>query len=224
MNISQQLLNAEVLAEQLFSEAQLRNYFVAYQTEKDLNERLYNLAQELFGIKKYWHKRIVRSGKNTLLPYAENPPNLTLQNDDILFVDFGPVFENWEADIGKTYVIGNNVHKLKLQRDVQLAWHEGRNYYMQHKNEITNAQFYTYTQALAKQYGWSYGNEHCGHLIGNFPHEKILGETHINYIMLTNTTPMSNPDQHGNERHWIYEIHFIDVANEIGGFYEKYLI
>jgi hypothetical protein len=35
---------------------------------------------------------------------------------------------------------------------------------------------------------------------------------------------MSNTDQYGNERHWIYEIHFVDTANEIGGFYEKYLI
>ena len=52
MNISQQLITAETFAEKLFVEAQLRNYFTAHQTEKDLNERLYNLAQELFGIKK----------------------------------------------------------------------------------------------------------------------------------------------------------------------------
>ena len=80
----------------------------------------------MFGIKKYWHKRIVRSGKNTLLPYKENPPDLTIQEDDILFFDFGPVFDDWEADVGKTYVVGNNAKKLKLSKDVESAWHEGK--------------------------------------------------------------------------------------------------
>jgi Xaa-Pro dipeptidase len=40
---------------------------------------------------------IVRAGKNTLLPYDENPPDLTIGEDDILFLDLGPVFEQWES-------------------------------------------------------------------------------------------------------------------------------
>ena len=31
----------------------------------------------------YWHKRIVRSGPNTLLPYRENPPDRAIGTDDI---------------------------------------------------------------------------------------------------------------------------------------------
>jgi Xaa-Pro dipeptidase len=224
MTKSQQLIQAELYAEQLFAEAQTRGYFVSNQTEKDLNEKIYNLAFELFGIKKYWHKRIVRSGANTLLPYAENPPNLTISNNDIFFVDFGPVFEDWEADVGKTYVIGNDSHKLKLKKDVALAWQQGRNYYIQHQECITGAEFYNYTQQLANTYGWEYGNEHCGHLIGNFPHEQLQGETDTNYIMPSNTTPMYAADGNGNERYWIYEIHFVDTEKKIGGFYEKYLV
>jgi Xaa-Pro dipeptidase len=49
------------------------------------------------------------------LPYAHNPENITLQADDILFFDFGPVFEKWEADVGRTYVIGQNELKIKTQ-------------------------------------------------------------------------------------------------------------
>ena len=52
-------------------------------------------------------------GRNTLHPYKSNPENLLLKEDDILFIDFGPVFEDWEADFGRTYVKGP---KLKLNQ------------------------------------------------------------------------------------------------------------
>jgi hypothetical protein len=54
----------------------------------------------MYGISRYWHKRIVRAGRNTLAPYDENPPDLTVGEDDIVFLDLGPVFEQWEADSG----------------------------------------------------------------------------------------------------------------------------
>ena len=217
------LIEAEKNAEALFQEIEKRKIVQAGKTEKELNQEVFDLALELFGIDKYWHKRIVRSGKNTLLPYKENPPNLTLKEDDILFFDFGPVFEDWEADVGKTYVIGNNPDKLKLKKDVEEAWHEGNTYFLKHKKNITGAEFYAYTNELAERYGWEYGNHHCGHLIGNFPHEVIQGEKEINYIHPNNHNKMSEKDKNGNERSWIYEIHFVNRQLEIGGFFEQLL-
>ena len=217
------LIEAEKNAEILFQEIENRNLIIAGKTERQLNTEVFNLAFELFGIKKFWHKRIVRSGKNTLLPYQENPPILTVQKDDILFFDFGPVFDDWEADVGKTYVLGNDPKKIKLKRDVELAWKEGKKYFDENKQLLTGAAFYQYTKELAKKYGWEYGNHHCGHLIGNFPHEKILGEEEINYIHPNNNLLMSEKDINGNERFWIYEIHFIDEELKIGGFFEQLL-
>lgn len=214
---------AEQKAENLFDEIQQRGLLKAGISEKELNLEIFNLAFELFGIKKYWHKRIVRSGKNTLLPYAENPADLILQEDDILFFDFGPVFEEWEADFGRTYVIGNNPRKLKLANDVALAWAEGKAFYNANKEQLTGADFYKYTKELATKYGWEYGNEHCGHLIGNFPHEQIVGEEIINYLHLENNLLMCAKDKNGNDRFWIYEIHFVDQELGIGGFYEQLL-
>lgn len=224
MNSLQELINAEKKAVQLFEEIEKRQLVQPGKTEKELNTEVMELAFELFGIRKYWHKRIVRSGKNTLLPYRANPENLTLQSDDILFFDFGPVFDEWEADFGRTYVVGQNERKLKLQRDVEAAWHEGNNYFLANRERLTGADFYAYTQDLAKKYGWDYGNEHCGHLIGNFPHEQIVGEETIHYIHPENNQLMRAPDQHGNQREWIYEIHFVDEALEIGGFFEQLLV
>jgi Xaa-Pro dipeptidase len=217
------LRNAEQQAQILFEQMQQRGLICAGKSEKELNQELFSLAFELFGIKKYWHKRIVRSGKNTLLPYAENPPDLIVQADDILFFDFGPVFEEWEADYGRTYVLGQNEKKLKLQQDIALAWAEGKAYYEQHKANLTGADLYAFTKTLAHKYGWAYGNEHCGHLIGNFPHEILLGEELINYIHPENKEAMSAPAHNGEQRHWIYEIHFVDEALGIGGFYEQLL-
>lgn len=221
--IKQNLIEAEEKALILFEEIQKRELICVAKSEHTLNKEIFDLAFEIFGIKKFWHKRIVRAGKNTLCPYKENPPDLTLQEDDILFFDFGPVFENWEADIGKTYVIGNNADKLKLQKDVELAWQEGKDFYLQNKNSLTGADFYNYTKELARKYGWDYGNVHCGHLIGNFPHEILIGEELINYIHPENTTLMCAKDKNGNERFWIYEIHFVNVEKEIGGFFEQFL-
>lgn len=109
----QDLISAQQKADILFREAETRGYIMPGQTEKELNTKLFNLAEELFGIRKYWHKRIVRAGANTLLPYKENPPNLPIREDEILFFDFGPVFEEWEADYGRTYVLGNDLMKVR---------------------------------------------------------------------------------------------------------------
>jgi hypothetical protein len=34
-----------------------------------------------------------RGGRNTLAPFDENPPDLIVGEDDIVFLDLGPVFE-----------------------------------------------------------------------------------------------------------------------------------
>lgn len=212
---------AEKNADILFKEAERRNYIVAGQTEKELNTKIFNLAEELFGIKKYWHKRIVRAGANTLLPYKENPPDLTLREDEILFFDFGPVFEEWEADFGRTYVIGGDPLKQKMKKDVEEAWYIGKEYFDRHYETLTGAEFYMFTKDLAAKLGWEYGNRHCGHLIGNFPHEEVLGDEEVNYLHPENHIRLAEADKFGRRRYWIYEIHLIDREREIGGFFEQ---
>lgn len=132
------------------------------------------LAGSMYGISCYWHKRIVRAGRNTLAPYNENPPDLTVREDDIVFLDLGPVFEDWEADFGRTYVVGSNPLKHKLCCDIEEAFASGKRYFHEHP-EITAAELYSHAQQLAEQAGWEYGSPIAGHLIGIFPHEKIAG-------------------------------------------------
>ncbi len=218
--VKQNLIKAEEKAAFLFAEAETRNLIVAGKTEKELNNQIFELAFELFGIRKYWHKRIIRSGPNTLKPYYENPPDREITKDDILFFDFGPIFEEWEADFGRTYVIGKDDLKLKLQRDIEVAWNVCKEYFDSQKT-ITGAELYAFAEAQASANGWEYGGEIAGHLIGHFPHERLETEIKSNYIHPENHQDMRDLDLKGEKRHWILEIHFVDKKREIGGFFEQ---
>jgi Xaa-Pro dipeptidase len=115
---------AQSKAERLFREIEARGLIRSSGSESRLNADIYEVAKEIYGITTYWHKRIVRAGRNTLAPYDENPPDLMIAEDDILFLDLGSVFEDWEADFGRTFVIGSDPLKLKLRDDVATAFAE----------------------------------------------------------------------------------------------------
>lgn len=216
------LLDAQQKADQLFKQVEAEGIIRPNTLESRINQEIYDLAERMFGISTYWHKRIVRAGTNTLAPYDENPPDLTVGEDDIVFLDLGPVFEEWEADFGRTFVLGFDQAKLKLRGDVGKAFMEGKQYFNQHP-EITAAELYRHAQKLAKDYGWEYGGPIAGHLLGQFPHERIPGDKVTLYVHPDNPNKMRGVDAQGQERHWILEIHFVDRARKIGGFYEELL-
>jgi Xaa-Pro dipeptidase len=219
---AKELLEAQTKAEALFREVVARGLIRSGVTETGLNADIYALAEEMYGITTYWHKRIVRAGRNTLLPYDENPPNLTIGADDILFLDLGPVFEKWEADFGRTFVLGTDPRKLKLREDVGLAFAAGKKYF-QENPDLISSQLFSYARSLAEQFGWEFGGPIAGHLIGQFPHERIAGDKVSLYVHPDSHLAMHSLDEKGQKRHWILEIHFVDREHGIGGFYEELL-
>jgi Xaa-Pro aminopeptidase len=216
------LIWAENIAIQLFKAVEDHNLIIPGKSEKQLNGEVFKLAFDLFGIEKHWHKRIVRSGTNTLLPYNENPPNLVIQEDDILFFDFGPIVGDWEADLGRTYVIGKDSTKHKLKSDIEKAWYETKEWFHV-QTKLTAAELYYYAVEKAKEYGWSFGGELAGHLIGEFPHERLEPGNYQLYVHPENHNDMYSPDVNGNKREWILELHFVDKDKQIGGFFEQLL-
>lgn len=191
-------------------------------TEKALSREIVLLARTLLGVKRHWHKRIVRAGENTLLPYKHNPPDLIIQEDDILFLDLGPILEDTEADIGRTYVLGNDPQKHRLITDAEAAWVAAAAYWRTHPS-MSGAMLYRFIQEYATAHGWVLGGEMAGHLIGIFPHEKLPGGSIPNYIHPENHLPMDTPYPDGSARYWILEIHFTNPEKKIGAFVERML-
>ena len=216
------LLNAQASAVALFEQVARRGIIAAGQGEQAASDGIRDLANEMFGTTKHWHKRIVRSGPHTLQPYRENPPDRVIEADDIVFADFGPIFEEFEADLGRTYVLGDDPVKHRLAADLPVIFGAGRRYFAAHP-DITGAQLYAEVARLAGAAGWSLGGTHAGHLVGEFPHETIDGERIESYIAPENTTPMRRHDKAGRVCHWILEIHLVDTARQFGGFYEQLL-
>jgi Xaa-Pro aminopeptidase len=208
-----ELRAAQNKAEGLFREVDARGLIRPGIPESQLNQEVYDLAKAMYGISTYWHKRIVRAGANTLLPYADNPPDHTIGEDDILFLDLGPVFEHYEADFGRTFVIGSDPMKLKMRDDVARAFADGKRYFKENP-DITANQLYAYAVSLAEKYGWEFGGPIAGHLIGQFPHERIAEDKVTLYVHPKSDLRMRSTDEKGRSRHWILEI---------GGFFEELL-
>jgi len=219
----EKLLEAQYISVQFFKAIEQSDLIMAGKSEEQLNSEVCDLALKRFRIEKHWHKKIVRSGKNTLAIYSDNPPNRIIEKGDILFVDLGPVVEGYEADIGRTYVLGNNTRKLKLKSDVERAWYEIQEWY-QKQTTLKASDLFQYVVEKAKQFGWEFGGEIAGHIVGKFPHEQPSDPRSLELdIHPANHNDMFLLDAEGNKRHWILELQFIDREHEIGAYFEQLL-
>ena len=221
--VTQNLFRSEQKAKELFKAIQDRGLIISGKSEKQLCDEIVQIAREDFGMENHWGKKIVRTGVNTLQPYISDPPDLVIQDTDILFFDFHPIFEGWEADLGRTYVLGNDPVKQTIKKDIEMAWQEGNAWYFK-QNKLTGAQFFNYAADLAKRYGYEFGNAIAGHIIGKFPHEQPDDPNDLCLdVHHDNHNDILQLDKHGNKRHWMLELHFVDRKNKIGAFFEQLL-
>jgi len=210
------------MAARLFDEVGTRGLVRAGIGERALSDEIRDLAKDMFGITKHWHKRIVRSGENTVETARVNPPDRRIGDDDIVFLDFGPIFEDWEADFGRTYVLGADPRKLALRDALPLVWRAGRDHFRE-TPEITGAELFDHVVSASRDSGWDFGGVIAGHLVGKFPHEKIDAADIESYVAPGSTGAMRRKDRSGNQCHWILEVHLVDREENFGGFYEELL-
>ncbi|HEY0107418.1 MAG TPA: M24 family metallopeptidase [Rhizomicrobium sp.] len=215
------LVEAERRAGALFDSIERDRLIRPGRTEREVETEIYALALRDFGVEKHWHKRIVRAGANTLTIAGDNPAIRTIAADDIVYLDLGPVFEDWEADLGRTYVLGSHpgaplVAALPvIFEQVQAHYHASP--------DITGAELYAFALQAAADAGWIFGGAIAGHIVSEFAHAQIPGAKDFKRIDPGNTRPMRDPDDFGRERHWILEIHLLDRTRSYGGFYERLL-
>jgi Xaa-Pro aminopeptidase len=216
------LLAAEEKACALFDMIEQEGLVAPGRTEREISTDILNLAAERFGIEKFWHRRIVRTGVNAVTTAWDHPANLTVAEDDTVYVDLGPVFEDWEADVGRTYVVGASPEKHRLVEDLERVFVRVQSH-ARANPDMTGAELYAFAQQAAKDAGWEFGGRVAGHIVSEFAHAWIPGEKEESMIGPGNPTRLSDPDAHGRERHWILEIHLVDADRTFGGFYERLL-
>jgi Xaa-Pro aminopeptidase len=216
------LLEAQEKAKALFEDVVNRGMIAPGKLESELSREIHDLARSRFGVSRHWHKRIARAGENTMLTYYDEPTDRRIEGDDVVYLDFGPVFESWEADFGRTYAVGQDPLKHRLVSDIAAAFHRGKELYRRSPS-LTAGQLYDYVAGLAPEYGWEFGAATAGHLVGHFPHEREVPDTKRFSIRRGNGQALREPDASGKPRHWILEIHFVHRERRIGGFFEELL-
>ena len=216
------LVAAEAKALSLFDAIEAAGLLAPGRTEREVEDDIYALALSRFGVEQHWHRRIVRAGANTLTIAYDYPDIRTIGPDDTVYVDLGPVFEDWEADIGRTYALGADENKKRLVDDLPRVFERVQTHF--HRSPgITGAELYAYAQKAADDAGWAFGGTIAGHIVGEFSHATWPGEINVKRIWPLNTLPMRRQDHQGRDLHWILEIHLVDRARTFGGFYERLL-
>ncbi|HEY3639431.1 MAG TPA: M24 family metallopeptidase [Rhizomicrobium sp.] len=216
------LVEAEKKAEALLAEIEAAGLVAAGRSEREVEDDIYALALARFGVEQHWHRRIVRSGLNTLTTANDYPPVRTIEPEDTVYVDLGPVFEDWEADIGRTYALGSDPERRKLVDDLPRVFERVQKHYYDSPG-MTGAELYAFAQKAAEDAGWVFGGAIAGHIVSEFAHATLPGDKDINRISPKNPTPLRSNDSLGRDKHWILEIHLVDHARTFGGFYERLL-
>lgn len=183
-------------------------------TEADTVAFAHEAAKQM-GIAKNWHQPHIYFGSHTLLTaYDPLPPeNLTLQENDIAYIDIGPVIPvdgfNIEGDVGQTFVFGDNPLFHRLKTASERIFEQGRQYWETHNP--TGIDLYQHIEQLAKEAGFQLNLEPAGHLIGSFPHSGWReGLNHYAF-----------PAEAGL---WILEIQLRHPTEPYGAFYEAVLL
>lgn len=180
------------------------------QSEKEIEDISKEIFKE-FGVEKKWHPSKFRFGVNTLKSFREvSEPNIILKENDLFFIDIGPVFFGHEGDCGKTFSVGNNQEHIdiinaseEIFSEVKKCWKE---------TGKSGHELYKFAQESAKTRGYIMTLKGAsGHRIGDFPHS-------IHHKgLLTGLKDRPSPQR------WILEIQIRHPEKSFGAFFEDML-
>jgi methionyl aminopeptidase len=119
-----------------------------------------------------WHKTLVRFGRNTTKNYVDAPePNVRLADNDIFFVDIGPIWGDTEGDGGGTFVVGQkpDADMRRCTVDVRRIFETVRQQWMASK--MTGKELYDFAIRAAADLGWVLNLGLTGHRLSDYPHK-----------------------------------------------------
>jgi methionyl aminopeptidase len=163
------------------------------------------------GLLRGWHAVYLRFGVNTLLTYWDKEaPEVVLGDNDIFFIDIGPVWEEWEGDGGNTFVVGKDREMQRASIAVREVF--DRVHQKWRTDAVTGAALYEYARQVAGSMGWELTPRVDGHRLGDFPHKAF----HAGTLADTSFTPATDL--------WVLEIQIRHRTLPFGAFYEDLLL
>jgi len=163
------------------------------------------------GMRRGWHHIIVRCGPNTTKDFmARSDPGVVLGNDDIFFVDIGPVFHGVEGDAGDTFVFGDYPLHHKAKLDARAIWDEVRQVWFDER--LTGRALYEVATSKAEERGWRLNMDLSGHRLSDFPHS-------VHY-----DGSLAEVDLPPSPNLWVLEIAIAHPEQRFGAFYEDLLL
>jgi methionyl aminopeptidase len=190
-------------------------YLIAEQVQPGMaEEQAKAIARDILqgmGMRRGWHHIIVRCGPNTTKDFMErSEPGVVLGENDIFFIDIGPVYEGTEGDAGETFVFGDDPDHLRAQKEVRLIWDEVRNTWF--ADRITGKELYDHAIEVAAGYGWKLNMDLSGHRLSEFPHSAHYDG------------PLAEVNFCPNPNLWVLEIAIAHPERTFGAFYEDLLL
>ena len=203
-----QLLKAQNLTKEALQE--ISQQIKAGMTEKEALS-ITDSTFKLYGFEKYWHAPKIRFGVNTLKTFSEaSEPGVILQENDIYFLDFGPVFFGHEADFGETFVIGQSPELLNLKTTANNLFHQLKQTWKEKK--ISGIDLYKLAVKETEKLGYTFNLDGgSGHRIGDFPH-------HVHF-----RGDLAEVDFVPYQNRWILEVQIYDAKLNRGAFVEDIL-
>jgi len=177
---------------------------------EDEAHALYKELSKKHAVSKQWHPPKLRFGPNTTRSFKEPSQDYVLKENDIYFIDIGPVIDDHEADYGETFSLGNDFGNKHLADCAKKVFDETSQYWLQEK--CNGPTLYQYAQGRARHYGYDLNSYSDGHRIGDFPHHVHFkgGLEECAEVVIPNA--------------WILEIHLMNKTTGVGAFYEDILM
>jgi methionyl aminopeptidase len=172
------------------------------------------MAREILsglGMRRGWHHIIVRFGPNTTKDFMErSEPGVVLQEDDIFFVDIGPIYEGCEGDAGDTFVVGSNPDHLRAKRDVRAIWDQVRDHWFE--TGATGHELYDFAANTTDRLGWRLNFDLSGHRLSDYPHSAHYDGS------------LADVEFRPNPNLWVLEVAIAHPDLPFGAFYEDLLL
>lgn len=176
------------------------------------------LVKEVFSnlsITKFWHPTKFRIASDTTKTFRDLPDeNIKCQDQDIVFIDIGPIIDNHEADFGRTVVLNKTNAILKpeyvaLAKASELIFLETEKYWKQ--SGATGIKLFEFAQQKTSELGYRLDHRMAGHRLGDFPHQVYSKQKLFEF----EKNPIKDI--------WVLEIHIVDDKNQRGSFFEDIL-